>query len=278
MRLKVQHQTRYQYDEPVAYSIQRLRMTPDDFDGQKVLHWHIDAPGIEQAISYQDGFDNQVQLVTVTEPHQEMLISVSGEIETTDTHGQVNGLKSRLPVSVYLRHTPATRPDAQIRRMASEHADGDWVACCHNMMNVIHERVEYLIGATGVATTAAQAMADRQGVCQDHAHIFIAAMRSLGLPSRYVSGYMMVGNDAQTDDKDAPMTADANHAWAETLIPDLGWVGFDVANRCSPTDRYVRLATGLDYGYAAPVRGSRRGGGDESLDVQVVVQQQQQQQ
>ncbi|MBV8971553.1 MAG: transglutaminase family protein, partial [Sphingomonadaceae bacterium] len=112
--------------------------------------------------------------------------------------------------------------------------------------------------ATGPGTDAATAFGQRSGVCQDYAHIFCAAARGMGVPARYVSGHY-VRADPQP----------AAHAWAEALVPDLGWVGFDPANGISTTPGHVRVAVGLDYLDAAPVRGARRGGGTETLDVRV---------
>ena len=100
------------------------------------------------------------------------------------------------------------------------------------------------------------------GVCQDHAHIFISAARACGIPARYITGYLLM---------DESHPAEAHHAWAEAWIEGLGWVGFDVANCICPTEKYVRLAAALDAYYAAPVRGSRRGGDAEKLDVAVNV-------
>ena len=115
-------------------------------------------------------------------------------------------------------------------------------------------------------TTAADALARGFGVCQDHAHLFIAAARLIDIPARYVSGYLWTGVDAQP--------FDASHAWAEAFVPELGWVGFDPANRICPTENYIRVAVGLDYSAAAPVRGLRRGPAEESLDVEVQVRRQ----
>ena len=129
--------------------------------------------------------------------------------------------------------------------------------------------VAAVAGATNTHTSAAEALADGKGVCQDHAHIFIAAARTLGIPARYITGYLVLSEQD---------TSDAHHAWAEAWIESLGWVGFDAANRVCPTDRYVRLACGLDASYAAPVIGTRRGGSTEKLDVSVEVQQQSAQQ
>ena len=133
----------------------------------------------------------------------------------------------------------------------------------------MRDRIDYVAGITDTHTGAAAALADGKGVCQDHAHVFISAARTLGIPARYITGYLLM-DDAQP--------ADAHHAWAEAWIDPLGWVAFDIANRVCPTDRYVRLAAGLDAGYAAPIIGSRRGGASEKLEVSVAVQQQSAQQ
>ena len=119
-------------------------------------------------------------------------------------------------------------------------------------------------GKTYAATPAEDALSGGEGVCQDHAQIFISAARIAGVPARYVSGYLMM------DDR---VDQDAGHAWAEAWLPDLGWVGFDVSNGHSPDERYVRLATGLDYSQAAPLSGMRHGIGNETMIVSLQVQQ-----
>jgi transglutaminase-like putative cysteine protease len=116
-----------------------------------------------------------------------------------------------------------------------------------------------------VDTKAEDALEAGRGVCQDHAHVFIAATRLLGYPARYAGGYLMMNDRVQQD---------AGHAWAEAHVEGLGWVGFDVSNAISPDARYVRVATGLDYREAAPVSGMRFGAASESLDVSIQVQQQ----
>jgi transglutaminase-like putative cysteine protease len=143
--------------------------------------------------------------------------------------------------------------------------DGAPLERMHKLMGTVNARVAYVIGATNAHTSAAEALKDGKGVCQDHAHIFIAAARVMGFPARYVNGYFLT-------DTEGP--ADAHHAWAEVFIGGLGWVGFDPANNICPTESYVRLACGLDAGSAAPIRGNRRGGSEEVLDVTVEVQQQ----
>jgi transglutaminase-like putative cysteine protease len=122
------------------------------------------------------------------------------------------------------------------------------------------QELRFDVDATDATTTAAEALAAGHGVCQDFAHIFAAAARLLGIPARYVSGHLARAEHLQQD---------AAHAWAEALVPDLGWVAFDPANGVCADDAYVRVAIGLDYLDAAPIRGARRGGGMEQLTVAV---------
>jgi len=139
------------------------------------------------------------------------------------------------------------------------------VETLHNLSNVIREEVPYQVGVTGVDTTAEQAFAGRAGVCQDHAHIFIAAARALDVPARYVSGYLMMTDRIEQE---------ATHAWVEAWVQNLGWVGFDVSNGISPDPKYVRVATGRDYRDAAPVTGISYGAAEQELRVDLAIEQQ----
>ncbi len=152
------------------------------------------------------------------------------------------------------------------RALAQSVAGAGTIERLHGLAAMVHDRVEYVQGLTDAHTGAAEALDDGKGVCQDHAHIFISAARVLGIPARYVTGYLVL--DIRNRE-----SAPAQHAWAEAHVDPLGWVGFDVANRLCPTDSYVRLACGLDAGCTAPIVGSRRGGAGESLKVSVAVQQ-----
>ncbi len=143
-------------------------------------------------------------------------------------------------------------------------ATADRLDLMHRLMDGIRDRLRFDADTTGPGTSASEAFALRHGVCQDFAHIFIAAARHLGFPSRYVSGYML-HNDGRREHE-------AGHAWAEALVADLGWVGFDPTNGICPTEAYVRVAIGLDYLGAAPVRGARYGGDGETLSVRVVAE------
>jgi len=264
MLISVRHVTRYVYAEPVGYTIQSLRLTPAPFQGLRVVDWRVHVPGAGPALEFKDGFGNLVHLVTVNAPHQELAIEAGGTVETKDLNGVVAALKSSCPPRIFLKVTAQTEPEAAIQELAASVSAKDPLDRLHALAAAVRDRVDYVPGVTDTHTSAAEALADGKGVCQDHAHIFIAAARSLAIPARYVTGYLVLSD---------PAPADAHHAWAEAWVEGVGWIGFDVANRICPTERYVRLAAGLDAGTAAPIIGSRRGGEAEKLDVSVLVQQ-----
>jgi len=269
MLISVRHVTHYRYAEPASYTIQSVRLTPLSFKGQRVLEWQVRVAGAGPALQLRDGFGNVVHLATINARHQELVIEAGGTVDTEDCNGVVAGLNKAAPPRVFLKETAQTKADAAIRALALAVPGTDTLEKLHALLGAVRDRVEYVAGATDSHTGAAEALADGKGVCQDHAHIFIAAARCLGIPARYVTGYLVI---------DGESTSRAHHAWAEAWVESLGWVGFDVANRICPTDRYVRLACGLDAGYAAPIIGSRRGGSTETLEVSVAVQQQSAQQ
>lgn len=265
MRLTVRHTTRYRYDAPLANAMQQLRLTPEDGPTQKVIEWSIDAPGIERATTYKDAFGNQVHMVSRGEPVEDVEITAAGTVETLDTNGILgHEPDAGSPPRLYTRVTPLTQANQAIRKLAIHAESHDKIAGFHALMHAIREKVDYKIGVTETHTPATTALASGEGVCQDHAHIFIAAARSLGVPARYVSGYLLLEEE---------QASEAHHAWAEVYINGLGWTSFDISNAICPTDRYIRLTTGLDSRSAAPIRGIRFGGLEENLQVEVDVAQ-----
>lgn len=265
MLVSICHISRYAYDDTARYTVQSLRLTPPSFAGQRVLSWTIKAPGIETATRFHDAFHNISHLTSITGDHSTIECRAEGLVETEDRAGIVRGLLEVVPVRVFLRETEKTTPNDAIRDLGSKIKAGSTVIDgMHTLMHAVRDAVEYETGVTGAHTSAIEALTNGRGVCQDHAHIFIAAARSAGIPARYVNGYFLCDGDGPSE---------AHHAWAEAYVDGLGWVGFDPANRMCPTDRYVRLACGLDALSAAPIRGNRRGGAKEALDVLVEVQQ-----
>jgi transglutaminase-like putative cysteine protease len=265
MRIRITHETTYRYSEPVKSAIQLLRLTPRAHDGQTVLSWAIDTDSNARLIRREDWYGNIAHTLFAPGPIDQITLKVVGEIETTDTGGVVRGGVERFPCPFFLRETPLTRQDAALRDFA--HATAGHLANPleqgHALMAAIGERLRYDTDATNSGTTAVEAFQAGHGVCQDFTHIFIAAARSLGMPARYVSGYLHRPEQA---------VQEAGHAWAEAHVEDLGWVSFDPANRVSTTEHYVRLAVGLDYLDASPVRGSYYGISREALDVRLRIE------
>lgn len=268
MRLTINHITEYSYDEPVPYSFQRLRLTPRSGPGQQVVSWKTGVEGATIEVGYDDHFGNIVHLVEMEGEKGTVRIIAQGEVITEDRAGVLGPHQGNVPLWLYLRDTPRTRPGKLVRELARGVSGDNELARLHSLMKTVHETVAYKPGSTTTDTTAEQALEAANGVCQDHAHIFIAATRLLGMPARYVSGYLMM-EDTELQE--------ATHAWAEAHVPGLGWVGFDAANDVCPDARYVRIASGLCYRDCAPVSGIRAGTGKETLSVQVAVSQSQQQ-
>jgi transglutaminase-like putative cysteine protease len=263
MRLKISHMTEFSYAEPVEFALQRLRLTPQDCPGQRVVSWQTSVTGAGREAIYTDHFGNRVELVSINDGGQSISIMAMGEVETEERNGVFGPHIGYVPLWLYLRETPLTKAGKLVKDLAKGvEGDGD-LAKMHSLMSEISEAVEYKKGTTDIDTTAEQALELKSGVCQDFAHIFIATARHLGLPTRYVSGYML---DASSMDA-------ASHAWAEAHIQGLGWVGFDPANEICPDERYVRLASGLDYADTAPVSGMRIGTAPEMVTVSVSVEQ-----
>lgn len=264
MRLKITHWTEYRYDIPVHYALQRVRLEPLTGGGQTIVSWSLEIEGAKEEVRFSDHFGNATRLLSVEgEPHL-ISISASGIVETKDTAGVVGPHPGFAPLWLFCQPTELTTPGRGITEFADGLGEGTDVERLHDLMSAIHEKVAYVPGSTDSATPAEKAVAQKSGVCQDHAHIFIAAARKLGYPARYVSGYLM-----RSDTIDQAAT----HAWAEAHIGGLGWVGFDVANEISPDERYVRIAVGRDYRDAMPISGIRLGDAKEELAVSVTVEQ-----
>jgi transglutaminase-like putative cysteine protease len=260
MRIRVQHATTYEYESPAEGVVQVLRMTPSGHDGQRVAQWRVDVDVDGVLRERRDAFGNACQFFFADQPVTSLTVRVTGETQVRDTAGVIAGAREPFSPTIFLRTTALTEPDADLRAFAAESRGDGILARLHDLMGRLNAAMAFDTDATAVGTTGLEAFHRRRGVCQDYAHIFIAAARSLGIPARYVSGHL-----ARTDTH----AQDAAHAWAEAFAPDLGWVAFDAANGVCADDSYLRVATGLDYLDAAPMRGARRGGGEERLSVAV---------
>ena len=265
MRLSISHSTTYRYHEPVPYGLLELRLTPHTGAGQTVKEWRTTVDGARSQVVFDDQYRNRVELVRVDPGSVETVIVAAGEVETTDLGGVIPRHSGFAPLWLFLRSTPQTAPGPGVESLVSGLDDGrDDIVRMHELAARIRELVAYEVGGSTTDSTVEEVLESRRGVCQDHAHLFVAAARSMGVPARYVSGYLKL------DDR---IDQDASHAWAEAWIEGLGWLGLDVSNGISPDERYVRVASGLDYGQAAPISGVRYGSGTADLHVTVQVQQ-----
>ena len=260
MLLKIEHHTHYSYSDFVNYTIQQLRLTPNSENGQYVRRWDIKVKG--ELHPFIDAYRNISHRLIINEPHKDIDIVAIGEVETG--LDKINH-QDYLPLSIFLRNTKLTEANQKLIKFAQKFkATGDeQIDALEKMMHAILNHVEYIKGVTQVTTTASEAFQLRKGVCQDHAHIFIACCHVLNLPARYVSGYMF------TEDGHLMQS----HAWAEVWLDKMGWQSFDVSNGCKVNDLYVRLAIGLDYKSASPVVGVRLGGGSEGMASSVIINQ-----
>ncbi|MBQ1204105.1 MAG: transglutaminase family protein [Loktanella sp.] len=265
MQLTITHKTSYGYDMPVDFALQRLRLRPLSNVMQEVDHWQIDITGGQIETGYLDHYGNHTDLVSVTPGTTAVEITAHGQVTTHDKAGIFGPVYGRAPLWHFAQSTFLTAPGAGVRELARSLGKmKDPVTSLHDLSNAIRDALPYTTGVTGADTTAEQAIKIGGGVCQDHAQIFISALRTRGIPARYISGYLMI-NDI--------VDQDAAHAWAEAHVDGLGWVGFDVSNGVSPDEKYVRVATGPDASCAAPVKGLRLGPSNETLIVSLQVQQ-----
>jgi transglutaminase-like putative cysteine protease len=274
MRIRISHATTYHYDTPPNGVTQLLRLTPRNHDGQYVVEWRIDLSQDCQLHQHEDAFGNVTHSFTAEGPFDDLAITVAGEVETQDSNGFVRGAVERFPPAMFLRESALTLPDAAIIDFAeaarTEAGPGaSTLSVLHQLLANVNGEITFDATPTQTATTAAEAFKLKRGVCQDLTHIYITAARHLGIPSRYIGGHFYRA--------DGVTEQDAGHAWAECYIEDFGWIGFDPSNGICPTDAHVRVAAGLDYLGASPVRGTRYGGNGETLTVAVNVEQARQQ-
>lgn len=267
MILTIRHETTYHYSRPLAYTIQQLHLTPRIEPQQRALSWQINTPG--QCHAYTDAYGNLSQMLTINGKHQALSLVVQGSVETIYPYqGRLNLVDTLSPL-LFTMPTRLTESDPTIVELAAASLpDRGTPAATRHLLQLaenIAGKVAYESGATEVTTTAIAALALGRGVCQDHAHLYLACCHAWDIPARYVSGYIDPGTTGHA----------ASHAWVDAWVVDsdfAGWVSIDVTHARPMTDAYCRLAIGRDYDSAAPVRGVRRGGGKEtmSVDVQIV--------
>ena len=265
MQLSIRHETVYRYTAPLTYTIQQLRLSPRTEAHQRILSWQIFTPGHRHEFS--DAYGNLSQMLTITGVHDEVRIVATGTVDIAALDRGRLAADGGLSPLVFTVPTRLATADERINEFANRHLkpgarSSDLLA----LAEAIRACVTYRSGSTAVTTTASDALSLGHGVCQDHAHLFLACCHVHGIPARYVSGYIDPGGTAHAE----------SHAWVDAWVDEVdfsGWVSIDVTHAKFAGDSHCRLAVGRDYESAAPVRGVRTGGGTESLGVRVAVDQ-----
>lgn len=250
MKLMVNHQTHYMYTAEVRNSIQYIKMMPSNNAHQQVHSWDISVPGNKEI--RKDAFHNLWMTCSQREPYHSLTIMAQGIVELNPAHQ--SGLNDSINPNLFLQPTESTQCNAAMKDFAQRHVPALTRQHLIGLAQALLEHVPYISNSTSVQGSAIDAFESRQGVCQDHSHIFIAMCKYLGLPARYVSGYLYAQNASHL----------ASHAWAEVFV-DQTWYCFDVSNLVFTPSSHVYVAIGRDYWDVAPVRGVREKGGVESM-------------
>ncbi|MGH2339955.1 transglutaminase family protein [Segnochrobactraceae bacterium EtOH-i3] len=267
MRIRISHDIELTYDRPASQTIQVLRVTPRSHAGQYVIDWRVDVSADCRMVPIEDPFGNLSHTFSVDGPLEALTINIAGEVETEDTSGVIRSSVDRLPASLFLRETPLTMANDDIRAFADKVASGsrDQLAVLHALNDAINERIRLVAPKIGPEVTAGVIFSARQGQPRDLAHLFLVAARHLGIPARFVNGYYYDAEKGAT-------VSESRHSWVEARVPHLGWVGFDPTLACCPGDSHVRVASGLDHPAVMAIRASAYGTAEETLTMSVRVE------
>ena len=263
MRLRVEHTTTFTYDAPIVEASTELRLRPRDVDGQRCASFRLATePRGVRIHEFVDRLGNVVGHFDVLEPHERLVVTATSEVETSRLEQAAP--PGPLELHDYLRPSEYATLDRTIAAFASTHAGkGGAGERARALMTAIGEELVYERGATSVQTPAPEVLALRRGVCQDFAHLLIAACRHEGIPARYVSGYLH--DDALAGGHGA------SHAWVDVFDAEQGWLSLDPTHGREQDEEYVRVAVGRDYADVPPTRGVFKGQAEETLAVEVSV-------
>eukprot|EP01037_Dinobryon_pediforme_P010117 gene10117-10184_t len=257
--------TSFHYEQPAQSAIQILRLTPRNDECQFVKHWRVEVDADYRLYRDEDPFGNITHIFSIEGPIETLRVLVEGEVETHNTNGIIKGTAERLPMSLWLRETWLTHADQAIRMFALRLAAGEGGAVLpflHALNEAVFHKIKGETKQKAPLRTASEAFAAKTGQAEDLAQIFVSACNAVKIPSRIISGYCL-NPEIEAEDK--------SHSWAEAYVAGLGWIGFDPTYKTCTTDHYIRVACGLDIMDAAPIRGSKVGGSDGRVDVDVQI-------
>jgi transglutaminase-like putative cysteine protease len=282
MFYSIRHVTRFRYSTPIRESVMELRMQPRSEGPQALRSFQINTNPRAQLYAYTDHFGNAVYHFNVLRSHDELRIEAQAVVEIARTPPLPDAADMLEwdrynPYNLTADHFDLLEPSkfaavspaliAFMREKDLEAPAADPLTALKHLNTAIHDAFDYESGITQVHSPIDHALEEKRGVCQDFAHIMIAAARRWGIPARYVSGYLHTR--PQAHDRSG---ADATHAWVECYLPSLGWVGFDPTNDVLTGERHIRAAVGRDYADVPPARGTYKGGAESELAIAVSVE------
>jgi transglutaminase-like putative cysteine protease len=263
MRLKIDHTTTFTYDQKVSEAYTELRLRPVERGGQRCLSFALTTePDDRPVLQYRDRFGNDVRHFDVLEPHERLVVTASSEVLTPATPPIESEELSPLDRYDYLTPTAYAPHSDAVRAFAARGGDSADPDLAMRLMHEVFASLKYETGATDVKSTAEDVLRLERGVCQDFAHLMLAACRIHGLPARYVSGYLY---DPKQEGGET-----ASHAWVD-VYTGWGWQSFDPTHDRPQTEAYVRLGVGRDYADVPPTRGVFKGDAKETLGVRVTI-------
>lgn len=275
-RLRVVHSTGFAYNAPVTSSYNEARLTPRSDNRQNVIVNRVETVPATRSYRYTDYWGTAVTAFDLHAPHEELEVSGSSVVETEAGNRPTEAeqtdwddLKTEYVIDRFdevlgkTDYVPRNRQLAATARKLSKGLDPSSavVAIC----SWVHSEMQYVPGTTGVHTSAVDAWAERKGVCQDYAHLTLLMLRSLGIPARYVSGYLHPTRDAAIDQ----VVEGQSHAWIEAWTG--AWWGYDPTNDVPINEQHVSVGIGRDYSDVPPLKGIYTGGGATDLDVVVEI-------
>src|SRR6266852_2030097 len=264
MKLEIVHETRYRYVSPIAETVMEVRLQPMEGNGQRCLKFDLDVSSGIQPRAYRDGYGNNVHYFNLVRPHTRLNVISTSVVETGLEPDADSGEEL---VQDFLRYRSPVKDVPGVRELASRHpitdpaSEPDVERALDELTLTINREFAYDRAVTNVYSAVDDVLALRAGVCQDFAHLFIAVARAMGVPARYVSGYIH-------DPRERGVMG-ASHAWGEAWVPARGWVGYDATHPVRITEHHVRVAVGRDYSDAAPTRGVFVGSAAGTMNVKV---------
>ena len=279
VRYCIKHTSRYMYSSPVSKSAMTLCFRPREEDGQSLLSFEIETIPAISLTSESDYFGNTKHFLIIHQPHELLEITALSTVEQSpkapvpeslapETWAEIETWRDSVEYWGFMHPSRLARPSTALDEFVSGHGvdklKGDPLSALVRLSRTLYEAFQYVPGSTSAVSPIEHILESGRGVCQDYAHVMISIARSWGVPSRYVSGYLYVEDDAGQ-----PIPAAAGHAWVECRLPELGWVGFDPTNNWIVGQQHVRVAVGRDYHDVEPTRGIFHGGGDTRLEVEV---------